>query len=184
MSEKNRGNLITSGPARFSFLSAFHPGITSRQVHYLGPKLSISHPTELFDVICKLEIVTSHISHYAHTNQMVICRTDELKIYCKSLSRIYQVFTFLFKVDLHPKFLGHCRTLFIFFFYFTKSNKKNFANENSYSRLNICSRRYRFLKQNQSICKVFESRKREKRTFPHKKQIPKNIYLNSAKTED
>ena len=97
MSEKVRDDLILSGKARFSFLTAFHPCITSRQIHYLGPKLSISHPTSLFDIICKLEIILSHMSAFNHTSQMIHNRTQDLKTFCKSLSNIYQVFSdFLF----------------------------------------------------------------------------------------
>ena len=84
MSEKTRDNLISSGPARFGFLSAFHPSFTSRQVHYLGQKLSISFPTDLFEVICKLEIVMAHLKKFPPFIPTIQSRTSELKIYCKS----------------------------------------------------------------------------------------------------
>lgn len=91
MSEEYRDNLISSGPARFCFLSAFHPNISSRQIHYLGSKLAISQPVGLFEVICKLDIISAHLKKFRHISPRIESRTLELKTFCKALSNIYQV---------------------------------------------------------------------------------------------
>ena len=75
MSAEMRDNIITSGPARFQLLSAFHPSFTSRQIHYLGPKLSIAFPKSLFETIYKVDIVVAHIKAFKHTDPTIQAKT-------------------------------------------------------------------------------------------------------------
>ena len=53
MTERERDNVLSSGPARFQLLSAFHPSLTSRQSGNLGSKLATSFPRPLFDIMIK-----------------------------------------------------------------------------------------------------------------------------------
>ena len=71
MSEVSRDNILSSGPARFHSLSAFHRSITSRQSYCFGTKLSTSFPSALFETLIKLKVVVSHISNFYHTDQRV-----------------------------------------------------------------------------------------------------------------
>ena len=90
MTEILRDNILSSGPARFQALSAFHPSITSRQSHCFGTKLSTSFPSILFDTLVKLEVVFSHMNNFYHTDQQVK-KTLEIHAFCRSLVNIYQV---------------------------------------------------------------------------------------------
>jgi hypothetical protein len=101
MTEISRDNILSSGPARFQALSAFHPSITSRQSHCFGTKLSTSFPSALFDTLVKLEVVFSHMSNFYHTDQQVKKKTLEIHAFCRSLVNIYQVMIFLFCVFVH-----------------------------------------------------------------------------------
>ena len=64
MSEVERDNILSSGPARFQLLATYHPGITGRLVENFGRKLSTSYPRNLFDVVLKLEVVNAHLRFF------------------------------------------------------------------------------------------------------------------------
>ena len=91
MSELERDRLLTSGPARFQRLSAFHPTITARQSQNLGSKLSTAFPRGLFDIMLRLDVVSAHMRNFYHTDSVEGSRTREIIKFCLSLSNIYQV---------------------------------------------------------------------------------------------
>ena len=86
-----RDNILSSGPARFQLLSAFHPTITARSVENFSRKLSTSFPRPLFEVMVKLEVVIAHLNNFAHADPLVKVTTDKIQRFCKSLANIYQV---------------------------------------------------------------------------------------------
>jgi hypothetical protein len=91
MSENERDNILTSGPSRFQFLSAHHPSITSRQIHYLGSKLSISYPPQLLEIVCKVDVTFAHICHHYPRDPNMEYKTRQIINFCKSPSNINQV---------------------------------------------------------------------------------------------
>jgi hypothetical protein len=90
ISEVKRDNLLSSGPARFQLISAFHPNITARQISNLGPKLFSSFPKSLFTVICRLEVVLANLKNYLPMDIALLP-------YCNTLSNIYQIFFLSFE---------------------------------------------------------------------------------------
>ena len=92
MSEIDRDNLLSSGPARFQFLSAYHADITSRLPENFGDKLTTSFPAGLFDTLLKLEAVNSHLTTFPCDDVSMLAKTKEMICFCKSLVNIYQVF--------------------------------------------------------------------------------------------
>ena len=107
MTEKARDRILSSGPARFQRLSAFHPSITARPPTVLSTKLSTSFPRALFNVILKLEVVSAHIGNSFITDHIILHKTRELVSFCRSLSNIYQVIFYIFKKDI----------FYVFYFY-------------------------------------------------------------------
>ena len=96
MSETDRDNLLSSGPARFYFLSAYHADITGRLPENFGDKLAASFPKELFGNLLKLEAVYSHLTTFPCDDAMMVSQTKEMIGFCKSLANIYQVFFLTF----------------------------------------------------------------------------------------
>ena len=91
MTETDRDNILSSGPARFQLLTAYHPGITGRFSENFGSKLSTSYPKGLFCVLLKLEVVTAHLKKTQFCDEMVLSKTNEMVKFCRALSNIYQV---------------------------------------------------------------------------------------------
>ena len=117
MTEVERDNILSSGPARFQLLSAHHPGITGRYVSTLGSKLSTSYPAGLFEILLKLEVVGAHLKHFRFTDGMVLSKTRELMRFCWALSNIYQVRPFLFLKSFSKTFLASFRDSFESFYF-------------------------------------------------------------------
>ena len=91
MSEVDRDRILSSGPARFQLLSAYHAGITGRLLENFGRKLSTSFPRNLFEIILKLEVVRAHLTRFNCNDMAVLSKTNEMLRYCRALSNIYQV---------------------------------------------------------------------------------------------
>ena len=91
MSSLERLRILTSGPARFQRLSAFHPSITSRFVENLGTALPSAYPRTLFTVICNLEVFSTHINNFIPFNSNLRPHLKIMEEFCSGLSKIYQV---------------------------------------------------------------------------------------------
>ena len=98
MTENARDNLLSSGPARFQLLTAFHPTITSRKVECFGSKLSHSFSRALFETMVKLDVVSAHMRKYCHSGDGVDLKTTEIIKFCRSLAHIYQVFFYFWNI--------------------------------------------------------------------------------------
>jgi hypothetical protein len=105
MSEVKRDQILSSGPARFQRLTAFHPTITMRQVSNLRDKLATSFPPQLFNVICRLEVVYAHLTNHLPFDSQYLPKTREMMAFCKSLCNVYQVFFFIFPSANQSSFL-------------------------------------------------------------------------------
>jgi hypothetical protein len=101
MTEVARDNILSSGPARFQLLTAFHPTITSRPVEKFSRKLSTSFPRPLFEVMVTLEVVIAHQNKLSHDDPLVKVTTDRIQRFCKSLANIYQVIFYYFYSVFH-----------------------------------------------------------------------------------
>ena len=91
MTETTRDNLLSSGPARFHFLSAYHPDITGRLPENFGDKLATSFPGGLFGNLLKLEAVHAHLMTYRRDDVVTISKTQEMIRFCRALANIHQV---------------------------------------------------------------------------------------------
>jgi hypothetical protein len=91
MSETDRDNFLSSGPARIHFLSAYHSNITGRLPENLGDKLANSFPPELFGNLLKLEAVYSHLTTFPCDDPLIVAKTKEMLSFCRALANIYQV---------------------------------------------------------------------------------------------
>jgi hypothetical protein len=91
MSETDRDNLLSSGPARFHFLSAYHADITGRLPENFGEKLANFFPHELFGNLLKLEAVYSYLTTFPSDDAKMVAKTKEMIGFCKALANIYQV---------------------------------------------------------------------------------------------
>ena len=115
MSEVKRDQILSSGPARFQRLTAFHPTITMRQVSNLRDKLATSFPPQLFNVICRLEVVYAHLTNHLPFDSQYLPKTREMMAFCKSLCNVYQVFFFYFPIS-QSKFISIlCRFFYTMF---------------------------------------------------------------------
>ena len=101
MSEAERDNILSSAPARFQLLTAYHPGITGRLLQNFGRKLSTSFRRNLIDIILKLEVVIAHLEFFYCDDAMVLGKTAEMLKFCRSLSNIYQVCSFFLLILSH-----------------------------------------------------------------------------------
>ena len=120
MSSQERLRILTSGPARFQRLTAFHPSITSRYIENLGSELPSTFPRSLFTVYCNLEVFSAHINNFIPFNSELRPHIKIMLDFCAGLSKIYQV-----KIKILPNLshiflsicpFGHCVYFFSFFF--------------------------------------------------------------------
>ena len=91
MTPRERELVLTSGPARFQRLSAYHPSITSRHVENLGSTLPTSYPRDLFTNLCNLEVFMAHVNNFVPVNTELIPPLRIMLKFCSGLSKIYQV---------------------------------------------------------------------------------------------
>ena len=97
--------VLTSGPARFQRLSAYHPSITSRYVENLGSTLPTTYPRNFFNNFCNLEVFSAYISNFIPFNQDLQAPLKMMVKFCSALSNIYQVIT-VFLILVYIYFLS------------------------------------------------------------------------------